>query len=81
MHTGRDGPLGQITDGEDGVLIDDPTDLAGFGDAINRLLGDDALAPRIDDHGYERAHRQFLGDSHLERHAALLASLLSEDRP
>ena len=26
------------------LLIDDPTDLAGFGAAINRLLADEALA-------------------------------------
>ena len=75
------GIVDQITDGVDGVLIDDPNDLAGFGAAINRLLGDHARAKRIGTNAYERAHREFLGDSHLEHYAELLASLLSEDRP
>jgi trehalose synthase len=74
------GIVDQITDGEDGLLIDDPTDLDGFGEAINRLLDDHALATRIGTKAYERAHREFLGDSHLEHYAALFASLLSEDR-
>lgn len=71
----------QIDDGEDGLLIDDPTDLSGFGAAINRLLGDGTLAERIGARAYERAHREFLGDSLFERYAALFAALLSTDPP
>jgi trehalose synthase len=71
------GIVDQIVDGEHGLLIDDPHDLAGFGAAINRLLDDPALAARIGDQAYERANHDFLGDSHLERYAALFASMLS----
>ena len=73
------GIVDQIVDGEHGLLIDDPTDLAGFGAAINRLLGDSTLAKRIGTNAYERAHREFLGDSHLEHYAALFASMLSSE--
>ncbi len=73
------GIVDQITDGEEGFLIDDPRDLPGFGAAINLLLSDEALATRMGNKAYERAHRQFLGDSHLESYAALFAALLSED--
>jgi trehalose synthase len=71
------GIVDQITDGESGLLVDDPADLVSFGNAINRLLGDPALAARIGDAAYQRAHRSFLGDSHLEHYGALFASLLS----
>jgi trehalose synthase len=76
------GIVDQITDGESGLLIDDPLDLVKFGDAINRLLGDPVLAARIGAAAYTRAHRDFLGDSHLGHYGALFASLLStgEDR-
>ncbi len=73
------GIVDQITDGENGLLIDDPSDLAAFGAAINRLLGDDMLAERLGARAYERAHRDFLGDNHLEHYAALFAALLSTD--
>ena len=73
------GIVDQINDGEHGLLIDDPGDLAGFGAAINRLLGDGLLAERIGTQAYERAHRDFLGDSHLEHYATLFAALLSTD--
>ena len=70
------GIVDQIVDGEHGLLIDDPSDLAGFADAINRLLADGAFAERIAANAYERAHREFLGDRHLERYATLFASML-----
>ena len=47
------GIVDQITDGEDGLLIDNPADLSGFGAAINRLLGDRALAEQIGARAYE----------------------------
>ena len=73
------GIVDQISDGENGYLIDDPSDFAGFGQAINRLLADPTLAQRIGANAYERAHRDFLGDSHLEHYAALFAALLSTE--
>jgi trehalose synthase len=73
------GIVDQIVDGTHGLLIDDPNDLEGFGAAINRLLADGAFAARISANAYERAHRDFLGDSHLEHYAALFASMLTTD--
>jgi trehalose synthase len=73
------GIVDQITDGEDGLLIDDPTDLVAFAAAVTRLLADPALAARLGARAYERAHRDFLGDSHLEHYAALFAAMLPPD--
>ena len=73
------GIVDQIVDGTSGLLIDDPSDLEGFADAINRLLADQAFAARIGANAHERAHRDFLGDSHLEHYAALFRAMLSAD--
>ena len=75
------GIVDQIVDGTHGLLIDDPSDLEGFGAAINRLLADEALAAAISANAYERAHREFLGDTHLEHYAALFAAMLRPDVP
>ena len=75
------GIVDQIDDGIDGLLIDDPSDLAAFGASINRLLADHALADRIGGRAYERAHRDFLGDLHLELFGSLFATLLADDPP
>ncbi len=71
------GIVNQIDDGESGLLIDDPHDLEAFAAAINRLLGDPALAEQIGAAAYQRAHRDFLGDRHLELYGSLFAALLS----
>ncbi len=65
----------QVTDGEDGLLIDDGTDLEAFGDAVVRLLSDDDLAARLGANAHERARRDFLGDRHLAQYAALFDNL------
>ncbi len=75
------GIVDQIDDGVDGLLIDDPRDGRAFGAAINRLLGDPELAKSIGERAHERARRDFLGDRHLERFAALIAELLADGRP
>jgi trehalose synthase len=65
----------QIVDGEHGLLLDDPTDLAAFGAAVRRVLDDPALAAALSQHAYERARDEFLGDRHLAQWAALIESL------
>ncbi|MGZ6996620.1 MAG: glycosyltransferase [Acidimicrobiia bacterium] len=70
------GIVDQIDDGVHGLLVDDPTDLEAFGAAVNRLLADEALAERIGERAYRRAHEEFLGDTHLEHYAALFSSML-----
>jgi trehalose synthase len=49
----------QITDGDTGLLLDDPHDLKGFGRAVTGLLADPALASRIGDRARERVRHQF----------------------
>jgi trehalose synthase len=63
----------QIVDGEHGLLIDDPTDLAAFGAATRRLLDDHDLARRLGDNARRRAGEEFLPDRHLVQWATVVA--------
>jgi trehalose synthase len=65
----------QIRDGEDGLLLPDPRDLAACGAAIERLLRDPLEAARLAHNARTRVTEQFLGDRHLERYARLFAQL------
>jgi trehalose synthase len=67
----------QITDGVTGVLLEDPTDLAGFGNALCMLLGDPALARRIGVAGRERVRERFLEPRHLHQWVSVLRDLLA----
>ena len=52
-----------VSDGVDGLLVDDG-DIAGYANAITRLLGDPALYDRMSRAGREKATRAYdLGDS------------------
>jgi trehalose synthase len=74
VASGLGGIADQIVDGEHGLLLDDPTDLAAFGSAVRRLLGDPKLAARLGASARRRAAEEFLPDRHLEQWAALLGS-------
>ena len=50
----------QIVDGESGILLDDPKDLAAFGDAISSLLADPPRADQIGRRARERVRDEFL---------------------
>jgi trehalose synthase len=50
----------QIVDGESGVLLDDPRDLAAFGVAVTALLDDAPRAERIGRDARERVRDRFL---------------------
>ena len=65
----------QIVDGESGVLIDDPSDLEGFGKAIRELLGDPARAERIGAAARQRVIDRFLGVSRLREYVDLVGGL------
>ncbi|MGI9658966.1 MAG: glycosyltransferase, partial [Gaiellaceae bacterium] len=65
----------QITDGEHGLLIDDPTDLASFGARVETLLRDPAFGQRLGQAARERANRELLGDRHLEQYGSLFNQL------
>ena len=51
----------QIVDGETGLLLDDPLDLAAYGAAVRSLLDDPARAEAIGREAKERVRRRFLG--------------------
>lgn len=69
----------QIVDGEHGLLVDDPRDLAGFGAAVRSILGDRTLAARLGAQARERTSTEFLGDTHLERWGEVLVGQLGRD--
>lgn len=74
------GIVDQIRDGRDGLLLEDPTDLAACGAAIERLLRDPSEAARLGRCARERVLDAFLGDRHLERYASLFAQLAAPTR-
>jgi len=67
----------QIVDGESGVLLDDPSDLVGFGVAVTGLLRDPDRAHRIGEAARQRVGERFLGWRHLLQYVALLSDLLA----
>jgi trehalose synthase len=67
----------QIVDGESGILIDDPTDLAEFGTAVDRLLLDPALSRRLGEAARERVRDEFLGTRQLIQYLDLLDRLVN----
>jgi trehalose synthase len=68
----------QVVDGESGLLVDDPADLAAVAAAIESLLGDQDRARRIGEAARERIRREFLGSRHLVQYANLIAGLIGE---
>jgi len=65
----------QIEDGRTGYLVE-PTDLAGFGDRVNRLLADPHGAERIGAAAQTRVRDLFLGPRHLGQYVELLERVL-----
>ena len=74
------GIVDQIVDGETGLLLEDPHDLAGFGTAVDELLSDRVKAERLAANARDRVATQFLGDRHLRQYAELLSTLLDGAR-
>jgi trehalose synthase len=66
----------QVVDGESGLLIDDPHDLAAFGVAINGLLADPARAKRLGEAARLRVIERFLAVRRLSEYVELVASLV-----
>jgi trehalose synthase len=65
----------QIEDGHTGYLVD-PTDLAAFGDRVNRLLADPHAAERMGEAAQTRVRELFLGPRHLGQYVELLERVL-----
>jgi trehalose synthase len=61
----------QITDGVDGLLIDDPHNLADLGAHVEQLLTNPEEAVRLGANARTKATDEFLGDRHLEQYGRL----------
>jgi trehalose synthase len=70
------GIVDQLVDGENGLLIDNPTDLRSFGTSVDTLLRDPRKAEHLGVQARERALEHFLGDRHLEQYGRLLKRLV-----
>ena len=67
----------QVRHGEDGLLLDDPTDVEALGEALCRVMQDEALAEKLGANARERVRADFLGIRHLAQYHDLLNSLLA----
>jgi trehalose synthase len=76
VASGVGGINDQITDGEDGLLLDDPRDLSQLGVALDRVLSDPEGADRLGRAARERVTHNYLSDRHLEREVTLAARLV-----
>jgi trehalose synthase len=68
----------QIVDGESGVLVDDPKDLAEYGAKVTALLEDPDRAVRIGRNAMERVREDFLGVRSLFQYLRLIEPLLRD---
>lgn len=66
----------QIVDGESGILIDDPANLAEVGAAVDGLLANPEGARAMGDAARERVRTEFLGSRHLVQYMQLIEDLL-----
>ncbi|MCE3286585.1 MAG: glycosyltransferase [Gaiellaceae bacterium] len=73
------GIVDQVLDGETGLLVQDPHDLAALGAAVQRLLDDPEEAARLARNARDHIAEHFLGDRHLLQYAELLTELLRAD--
>jgi trehalose synthase len=67
----------QISDGETGVLIDDPCDLAEFGHAVAELIEDPERSRRLGEAAKERVRTDFLHTTHLMHYLSLFEKMLA----
>ena len=71
----------QITDGRDGLLVEDPYDLDELAGVLRRPLEDAGLARRLGAAAHARVLSEFVGDRHLEQYVDLFSQLVSVSRP
>jgi trehalose synthase len=62
----------QITDGLDGLLLDDPNDLESFASQLGQLLSNNPLMREMGGRARERIRTEFLPIRHLTQYAELL---------
>ena len=68
----------QIVDGESGLLVDDPKDLAEYGSKVVSLLNDRARAEEMGRNAQERVREDFLGVRSLMQYFELIRPLLRD---
>ena len=66
----------QIVDGDSGVLLDDPRDLAAYGAAVTALLDDEQRAARMGARARERVRDRFLNARALIDYGNVIRSVL-----
>ncbi len=71
----------QIVHGESGLLLNDPTDLEEYGNAVVSLLDDPANAERMGNNARERVRDEFLGARHLIQYVDLIERFIVEEEP
>jgi trehalose synthase len=67
----------QIVDGDSGLLLDDPRDLAAYGSAVTSLLRDEPRARRMGERARERVRDNFLNVRSLLDYLALIERVLA----
>ena len=70
----------QIEDGRNGLLLDDPADLAAYGRAVLALLEDPDRAAKMGKAAAERVRERFLGSQSLLEYLELLMGVLRRRR-
>jgi trehalose synthase len=68
----------QIVDGQSGLLVNDPQDLAEYGGKVTRLLADGSRAETIGRNAMERVRQDFLGVRSLLQYLELIQPLLRD---
>ena len=71
----------QITDGRDGLLVEDPYDIEEFARVLQRPATDTDLACRLGAAAHARVLEEFLGDRHLEQYVDLFSRLVGDSDP
>ncbi len=67
----------QVVEGETGLLIDDPRDLAAFARAVERILADPAEAGQMGEAARQRVVDNYLAVNRLREYVDLIAALIS----
>jgi trehalose synthase len=69
----------QVVHGRSGLLIDDPNDLGGFGEALTTLLDGAELAERMGREAHDRVREEFLAPHYLTRSLDLIERVVAGD--
>jgi trehalose synthase len=71
------GIVDQITDGDTGVLLSDPSDLSAFSSTVAGLVGDRERLTAMGERARERVVDRFLPDTELANWSAVVSAVLA----